>query len=85
MGPASQGRLSLKKRLVSDRLKVGLSRAAGFSNLGAVVLNVPAREELPALVSRVARLWAELHEADRELALELARKLPEMEIRRAAD
>jgi len=53
--------------------------------LGAVVLKVPAREELPALVSRVARLWAELHEADRELALELARKLPEMEIRRAAD
>ena len=49
--------------------------------LGAVVLKVPSREELPTLVSRVARLWAELHEADRDLALELARKLPAMEIR----
>lgn len=28
------------------------------------------------------RLWAELHEADPALALELARKLPGMQIRR---
>lgn len=50
--------------------------------LGATVLEVPAPDQLPALIGRVARLWAEIHEADRELALELARKLPEMEIRR---
>jgi len=35
------------------------------------------------LVARIARLWAELHEADRDLALEVARKLPTMEIRRS--
>lgn len=50
--------------------------------LGATVLNVPSPDELPTLVGRVARLWAEIHEADRELALELARKLPNMEIKR---
>lgn len=50
--------------------------------LGATVTVVPAPEALPDLVSRIARLWAELHEADPELALEVARKLPAMEIRR---
>jgi hypothetical protein len=38
---------------------------------------------LPVPVLPVERLWAELREADRELALELARKLPGMEITRA--
>lgn len=56
--------------------------AARLKGLGATVVVVPAPEALPELVSRIARLWAELHEADRELALELARKLPTMEIRR---
>lgn len=53
-----------------------------LKGLGATVMVVPAPAALPDLVSRIARLWAELHEADRELALELARKLPAMEIRR---
>lgn len=52
--------------------------------LGAVVIAVPAPSELPTLVARIARLWAELHEADRDLALELARKLPGMTIKRAS-
>ena len=51
--------------------------------LGATVLVVPTRDQLPDLVARVARLWAEIHEADPELALELARKLPTTEISRA--
>lgn len=50
--------------------------------LGAIVLVVPARDALPDLLARIARLWAELHEADPELALELARKLPETKIER---
>lgn len=61
-------------RHVTDRIQ----------RLGATVFRVPAAEELPALVSKVARLWAEIHEADAALAEELARALPEMEIRRAA-
>lgn len=52
-------------------------------NLGAVVIAVPTPEEIPALVARIARLWAELHEADRALALELAEKLPTTKITRA--
>jgi hypothetical protein len=48
--------------------------------LGATVVAVPAPDALPDLLSRIARLWAELHEADRDLALELARKLPDMTI-----
>ena len=51
-------------------------------HLDATVLKVPPRKDLPDLVARVARLWAEIHEADRELALELAAKLPTMEIHR---
>lgn len=50
--------------------------------LGALVVSVPRRDEWPDLVARIARLWAELATADRELALELARKLPTMEINR---
>ena len=50
--------------------------------LGATVCKVPEPGEIPALVARIARLWAELHEADRELALAVARSLPHMEIRR---
>lgn len=50
--------------------------------LGATVFKVPEPGEIPALVARIARLWAELHEADRELALAVARSLPRMEIRR---
>lgn len=53
-----------------------------IERLGATVWRVPNKDELPDAVARVARLWAELHEADRELALELARKMPTMEIRR---
>lgn len=50
--------------------------------LGATVVRVPPRDEWPALVARITRLWAELHEADPALARELARKLPRAEIRR---
>lgn len=44
--------------------------------LGAIVLAVPAIEDIPELIGRIVRLWAELHEFDPDLALELARKLP---------
>ena len=50
--------------------------AERIRQLGATVLAAPSLAEIPALIARIARLWAELHEADRELALELARKLP---------
>lgn len=53
-----------------------------IERLGATVWRRPNKDELPDAVARVARLWAEIYEADRELALELARKLPTMEIRR---
>lgn len=53
-----------------------------IGTLGATVFAVPRADEVPDLVARIARLWAELHEYDRELALELARHLPGMEIRR---
>lgn len=56
----------------SDRIK----------SLGATVIAVPAEAAIPDLISRIARLWAELHEADVGLALELARKLPTMRIER---
>lgn len=53
-----------------------------IKNLGATVFSVPRKDELPDLIARIARLWAELHQADPELAIELAAKLPTMEIRR---
>lgn len=48
--------------------------------LGAVVTRIPAPDELPDLVARVARLWAEIHAADPELAAELARRLPDTDV-----
>jgi hypothetical protein len=51
-------------------------------DLGANVIRVPERSELPELVARIVRLWAELHEADAPLARELARKLPNARINR---
>lgn len=51
--------------------------------LGAVVFTPTASADWPTQIALIARLWAELHEADPELARELARKLPHMEIRRA--
>ena len=53
-----------------------------IGDLGAVVYGVPDRSEVPDLVARIARLWAELSEFDRALALELARKLPSTRITR---
>jgi len=50
--------------------------------LAATVFKVPEPGEIPALVARIARLWAELHEADRDLALAVARSLSRMEISR---
>lgn len=47
-----------------------------------MVLRVPPAADLPDLVARIVRLWAELHEADPALARELARKLPAAGIRR---
>ena len=49
-------------------------------SLGATVTQTPAREDIAALVARIARLWAELHLADPLLAAELAHRLPTMEI-----
>lgn len=54
-------------------------------DLGATVLRVPAPEELPDLLARIARLFAELHTADPELAAELLTKLPAMRIYRQSD
>lgn len=48
--------------------------------LGAIVTRTPLPHELPDLVSRITRLWAELHTADPDLAAELAQRLPDTEI-----
>ena len=53
-----------------------------IGRLGAAVFSVPSREDFGQHISHITRLWAELYEADPELALELARKLPETEISR---
>lgn len=53
--------------------------------LGAVVSKVPNPDELPTLVAKIARLWAELHEANPSLALEVARALPSMKITRESN
>lgn len=53
-----------------------------IQGLGVTVLKVPSADEIQTLVPKIARLWAELHEADPALAAELLRKLPKMEIRR---
>ncbi|WP_105415224.1 hypothetical protein [Neorhizobium sp. T25_27] len=50
--------------------------------IGANVWKTPEIEELPGLISRVTRLWAEISEADRDLALQVASMLPTMKIRR---
>jgi hypothetical protein len=51
--------------------------------LGAVVMEVPSAERVTStLIPRICRLWAEIHEFDPDLALELARKLPDMKIMR---
>src|SRR5579883_1586871 len=64
------------ERLPPDRetwLREAYAASANrIGDLGATVLRVPSRDELPNLVVRVVRLWAEIHEADRPLALELA-------------
>jgi hypothetical protein len=54
-----------------------------IKDLGATVLAVPGQDDVPALVARIVRLWAELHEFDADLALELARRLPTTRIERA--
>lgn len=48
--------------------------------LGATVDTVPEPSELPNLVAAVARCWASIHLADPDLARELLRRLPKMEI-----
>lgn len=53
-----------------------------LKEIGANVWKTPGPEELPVLISRVTRLWAEISEADRDLALQLAAMLPTMKIRR---
>lgn len=53
-----------------------------LKEIGANVWKTPEMEELPGLISRVARLWAEISEADRDLALQIAAMLPTMKIRR---
>lgn len=58
------------------------NRRGRIDGLGARVMRVPEREEIPDLVARITRLWAELHEADAALAKELARKLPHTRVTR---
>ena len=58
------------------------NRRGRINGLGAQVMRVPEREEIPELVARITRLWAELHEADAALARELARKLSHARITR---
>ncbi len=41
-----------------------------IKELGANVSKIPNPEEISILVPRIIRMWAELHEADRDLALE---------------
>ena len=53
-----------------------------IKSLAAEVFATPKEDEIPDLVAKIARLWAEVHEFDNELALELARKLPETQILR---
>lgn len=53
-----------------------------IGKLEATVVAIPRAGDAPELVARIARLWAELHEYDRNLAIELANKLPTMEIHR---
>lgn len=53
-----------------------------ITTLGATIFDIPAPDDVPTLIGRIARLWAELHEYDPELALELARKLPNTKITR---
>jgi hypothetical protein len=60
-----------------------MPKADRIGRLGATAFNVPSPESLPDLIARISRLWAELHEADPDLALELARKLPEATSMRA--
>ena len=50
--------------------------------LGARVAVVPELRDVPELVARIVRLWAELHEFDPALARVLAAKLPSTRISR---
>lgn len=56
-----------------------------IKGLGATIFvdEMPSRNEIPTLVAKITRHWAELLELDRELALELARKLPDAKIIKA--
>lgn len=59
-----------------------MSSGIRLKEIGANVWKTPETEELPGLISRVTRLWAEISEADRDLALQIAVMLPTMKIRR---
>jgi len=59
------------------------SKKNQLGRLCASVSDVPSTmSEKTALISKITQEWAALYEADRELALELARKLPAMRITR---
>ena len=58
------------------------SSKSRIQRLGAAVLAVPLPDEFPNRIAQIARLWAELHEADPDLANELAWRLPDTEIHR---
>jgi hypothetical protein len=48
--------------------------------LGAIISKVPKAPELPNLIAVVAHCWASIHLADPDLARELLRRLPTMDI-----
>lgn len=48
--------------------------------LGATLLLPLESRPIETRIAEIARLWAELHEIDPDLALELARKLPTTQI-----
>jgi hypothetical protein len=59
------------------------SRTDRLGKLCATVSDVPSDiKKQTALISNITQQWAALYEADKELALELARKLPSMQITR---
>ena len=58
-------------------------RPGSIGQLWVVGIEVPQPEELPALIARIARLWAGLHEANPDLAHTLLAHLPKTKIFRA--
>jgi len=61
---------------------IGTPPRMRLHDIGATVLEVPPSAAIPGLAARIIQLWAELHEADGDMATDLAEMLLGMEIRR---